>query len=430
MAAAPLTSTAELLRAALKKGLPTTPESLPCGAGDLPSVRHRCELRPSDSEVAIAFDSVIRMSIRRLSTPNRVRSARVLFGSHRSFRGKNLSERRAAAASILGYEVNHFRLRVERSLLDELGHLIDSDGLRIERGLASGSRSAALAKESYGGGTDQPPQRSSPQAPMPTVNAATNLRHGSSLASPTALQERIVTTADESDSDRFTFLVMSADKIFAHGLAEVLTKERSAAFVRHHPDLDNLDRFASPCLAVIDPRNPLDDDPLSAAEAITRRLSHDGIGDVVVVADGHLGPIPTLRLVEAGARFLLTRHELSFSPAGPADALETLDPEFRLPTRWELRESLGLAWDGDIGHYLDAVRDLRPHHWAPTAAASSLTRREVMRVRRLAKDLAGMPAPDYRNYAMSFRASPDTPEWRDVRRFTLDALGLPPVSAR
>lgn len=57
---------------------------------------------------------------------------RTLFALAKGSRGKNLMERRAAAAAILGYDPDHFRKHIEPKLLDELAVTIHRDLLRYK----------------------------------------------------------------------------------------------------------------------------------------------------------------------------------------------------------------------------------------------------------------------------------------------------------
>jgi len=167
---------------------------------------------------------------------------------------------------------------------------------------------------------------------------------------------------------------------------------------------------------------------LAGLGAALQALPSDCVG--VVIARQH-DDLVRLRIGEAGAKFLYDYDILASNPALLASALVEPDERFRLPTRWELRERSGLAWDGDAEPFLAEARELPRDVWASSCKQAQLpiSRREVMRLRRLAFEVAGLPAPDFRRFGTTMRAAPGLPEWSAVRAFVRRMFGLERLSA-
>jgi hypothetical protein len=106
------------VRSLLRGGLPVRVEQ--CGPGllGLRGVKARA-VRPDDqASRARALDGLLREQLDRLENAELAPAARLLFGTEAATSGATLTARRTAAAQAAGYEVHHFRKRIEPKLLD------------------------------------------------------------------------------------------------------------------------------------------------------------------------------------------------------------------------------------------------------------------------------------------------------------------------
>lgn len=169
-------------------------------------------------------------------------------------------------------------------------------------------------------------------------------------------------------------------------------------------------------------------DHLAGVSAIRTLLAGRPVepSHVIAYAWAPARPHLRLRLAEAGADFLI-EHTVLFESASGFVALVSDPPErSRLPTQWAIRERLGLAWDGDVNAFLEAISDVPLSVWTGAAKQSALpiSRRQIRRLRELARDVAGLPAPEFERFSTSYRAAPTAPEWARVRAFVRTCLGL------
>lgn len=101
------------VRTLLRAGLPVRPEA--CGPAllGLRGVKARA-LRPEDvASRALALDGLLREQLDRFENADLADAARLLFGARTATSGATLTARRQAAAAAAGYEVHHFRKRIE-----------------------------------------------------------------------------------------------------------------------------------------------------------------------------------------------------------------------------------------------------------------------------------------------------------------------------
>ena len=133
-----------------------------------------------------------------------------------------------------------------------------------------------------------------------------------------------------------------------------------------------------------------------------------------------------LRLVESGISYLLDYDRVSAEPEVLVRAHLGLSPTLRLPTQWELRERLGLRWDGNIREFCRGIESVPTGTWIEEWKQSRLpiSRRQIARLRKLAYDTAGLPSPDFRRYSTSYRNPPLHPEWEQVRNVVRRLWGL------
>ncbi|MGH3387626.1 MAG: hypothetical protein ACRDOO_01960 [Actinomadura sp.] len=115
------------VRSLLRGGLPVRVEQ--CGPGllGLRGVKARA-LRPDErASRARALDGLLREQLDRLENAELAPAARLLFGAEAATSGATLTARRTAAAAASGYEVHHFRKRIEPKLLDLLAWQLRRD---------------------------------------------------------------------------------------------------------------------------------------------------------------------------------------------------------------------------------------------------------------------------------------------------------------
>ncbi len=214
-------------------------------------------------------------------------------------------------------------------------------------------------------------------------------------------------------------LIVSDDVLLRLGL------EAALALVRIH-DLRSISHAQigtirdSIDVLIVDPRTSTSIDHFNGIETLTELENNRTPSQIsVALARSTMDSLVKLRLAEAGAQFVLpvdhvtccVNHLIRRSLQPPED--------LRLATRWALREAEGLAWDGDLAAFLRAAESFPSDVWLKTTPQSllPLTRRQIMHLRRLAHDVGGLPAPDFRRYSTLERAAPRLPEWPTVRDF-------------
>lgn len=163
---------------------------------------------------------------------------------------------------------------------------------------------------------------------------------------------------------------------------------------------------------------------IAAIAELTRRRI---VREIVVVTNSRLDPVIRLRLAEAGATFVYPYRLLAVDPAQLARQIVdgTLDQRFRLKSQWAMRQDLGLRWDGLLEPFLDEVAVLPTELWLSDRAQSHLpvSRGQLRAIQLSARDVAGLPEPDFRKYAASTRRPPELPEWPRVRAFVRSLWG-------
>lgn len=156
--------------------------------------------------------------------------------------------------------------------------------------------------------------------------------------------------------------------------------------------------------------------------AVTTRIP------VVAIHSSRPNPIVQLRLAEAGVRYALPHQWLSENLPALANMLSEADVplNFHLDTPFALRQRIGLRLSGEIEVLLDAAALAPDKLWKGHLPQSHLpiARSEITRLRRIALEQAGVPAPEFGKYASSLRRAPETPEWPRVRDIVRQAFGL------
>lgn len=226
---------------------------------------------------------------------------------------------------------------------------------------------------------------------------------------------------------RTAALVVSDDPIFRAGVRSVLADHGILCWADRVSELDPATIGVwDVVLAKVASRDRLD----PYAPIRTLRALGDRLATVPVVAVAHPGlhPVVRLRLAEAGVRYLVPDSWLADHLDSLAERIRDADIPIRyhLETPLAMRQSLGLSLAGDLQPLLDAALALPPAVWLSGAALDRLplSRADVRRIRTLALEVAGIPAPDFARYASSMRTAPSTPEWVTVRSVVRAALGI------
>lgn len=149
---------------------------------------------------------------------------------------------------------------------------------------------------------------------------------------------------------------------------------------------------------------------------------------IVAVHSGVLTDMARLRMSEAGFRYAVPHAWLS----NHLDRLSLLLTEAALPRRYHLetplalRQMLGLRLGGELGPLLRVAAQMPAEVWASHVPQEQLpiSRTDVHRLRRLALESAGVPAPDFLRFATSMRRPPDSPEWSTVRDVVRSAFDM------
>ena len=146
----------------------------------------------------------------------------------------------------------------------------------------------------------------------------------------------------------------------------------------------------------------------------------------VAVCRMPLDLVLVLRLVESGISHVVDYGEAAQDPSVLVALHDEVAERHRLPPAAALRRRLGLRPDGNLREFCRLAAALPPAVWLDDERQSRLpiTRRQVMRIRQQARDVAGMPPPDGLRYSTLHRSSPTTPAWTDVRDVVHRLWGL------
>lgn len=149
---------------------------------------------------------------------------------------------------------------------------------------------------------------------------------------------------------------------------------------------------------------------------------------VIALHAGEVNALVRLRLAEAGVRYVVPHPWLSEHIAELAELLSRAEVPigFHLETPLAQRQRLGLSLNGELEPLLQVAAELPDTLWTGYLPQSHLPigRSEIVRLRRIAAERAGIPAPDFSKYAASLRRAPDTPEWPRVREVVRVAFGF------
>jgi hypothetical protein len=116
------------LRQVVRVGLPLDPNAVPPQLLDLAGVVAR-SVTPNDGLARVdALERLLRATLTTLEPPDRRDALEGLFVVARG--GRTLTQRRIYAATALGYDVHHFRKRIQPKLLDELAWQLYQDSLQ------------------------------------------------------------------------------------------------------------------------------------------------------------------------------------------------------------------------------------------------------------------------------------------------------------
>lgn len=122
-----------LLRAGLPVGDTAQVQDLICLRG----VVARALEPGTRSSLIRALDGLLRWQLARFEHPRLGEAARILFGATRGASGLTLTERRARAAAASGYEVHHFRKRIEPEICARLAGMLSADAEDFTGGAAA-----------------------------------------------------------------------------------------------------------------------------------------------------------------------------------------------------------------------------------------------------------------------------------------------------
>lgn len=130
------------LQRVLRRGLPVTPAVADPGLLSLRGVIARAADPDDMASRTSALDGVLRGLLAHFDDDRHGRAARILFSLPPAESGMKLMLRRARAARDAGYEVHHFRKRVEPRLLAQLAAALLADADRFTRSQAVAPRLA------------------------------------------------------------------------------------------------------------------------------------------------------------------------------------------------------------------------------------------------------------------------------------------------
>lgn len=232
-------------------------------------------------------------------------------------------------------------------------------------------------------------------------------------------------TGDDRQS-RGKVLLITNDGLLSRGAASYLSEHLVPVDCVEPEHLEDGASLALGCsLLIVDIRYRIGSDFLAGCDVLGV-LSETAAPSTLIAAFGCGAPAPLalLRVAEAGAQFYLDLLQLPGNPAWLVELAEGEDAIPRLPTRWELREQMGLRWDGDLAPLVAALAELPENVWEarPKLRTLDVSRRQIEGLRRLASE-AGIPSPDPLKYSTAYRSAPRHPEWSTLWSVGCDLLG-------
>lgn len=238
------------------------------------------------------------------------------------------------------------------------------------------------------------------------------------------LEKRVLVGRDRQTS----VLVISDDPITRAGLRVVLSDSGVLCWsdTVHEADLATMTVWDYVLVWIATSRGI---DPFSAIKRLCELgLEITTATPIVAISPTTLPLMVRLRLAEAGVRYALPHNWLSSNLSDLSARLSSADipQHFHLETPLALRQKLGLNLDGNLAMLLDAAVLLPSEIWTGHRPQQHLpiSRGQVHKLRRLALEEAGIPAPDFSKYASSLRRPPSAPEWGKVREIVRAAFDL------
>lgn len=232
---------------------------------------------------------------------------------------------------------------------------------------------------------------------------------------------------------RQAVILVDADEVYRAGVVECCRRRPELEVWAYDREIGlddiSLPSGAKPITALVEVSSPLlaatdAFEGVAAVVSVREQLSSDV--RVVATCRRPASRYLALRLAEAGADFYYgPLHQF-----GSADELvrAVRDPSegCRLPTQWALREELGLSWDGNLAAFLEAIEPYPDVLWHDGIRQSELpvSRRSLHKLRVLAHEVAGLPAPDFRRFTGGLRSVPTLPEWHEVRWLVRTLRGM------
>lgn len=124
----PHTATADSVRELLRTGLPLTDAAPPSSTLlDLHGVTARSAQSDDPASRIRTLDALLRWQLAQYDHARWAEAARILFGATHDATGLMLTERREKAAAASGYEVHHFRKRIEPKICEQLAVMLNTD---------------------------------------------------------------------------------------------------------------------------------------------------------------------------------------------------------------------------------------------------------------------------------------------------------------
>ncbi|WP_166788198.1 site-specific integrase [Cryobacterium glaciale] len=152
---------------------------------------------------------------------------------------------------------------------------------------------------------------------------------------------------------------------------------------------------------------------------------------IIAVYSGPVSTVVQLRLSEAGARYFVPHTWLSDNITDLSRRLASADVPLRyhLETPFALRQHLGLSLGGDLGELLDAADLVPVAVWTHDLPQEKLpiARSDILHLRRVGLEKAGIPVPEEGRYSTAFRLAPLLPNWTTIRRIVREAWGIGPA---
>lgn len=208
--------------------------------------------------------------------------------------------------------------------------------------------------------------------------------------------------------------VIVADDVFVRRAATLLLREAGMPAIGTRGDVVDVGLEGAATIVVVADR-PRAADRYEVVRAIPGWRAAAPDAALLAIVRSPCDPLVELRFAEAGTQYLVAYDDVCTSAVALPRVVVDPPASCRVPSTEAIRRQAGLAPDGDLTAFVAQLDRVDPSVWQRDVV--DLDRHDILRLRRLALDVAGLPPRS---------AAASLPEWPVVQRFVRRLLGREP----